>query len=313
MRKIVFILSFFFTVTVYTQGQSNLITGGDTTTFEYRVKVPKQSIVLNLGYKIPLINNSLIKSDFWNKKLGTGINFGVDYRRQLQQKAIDDDEVIRIPTAFAFGAGLGFSYLYQSIGFDNLKETLTNYTDKDGDNCTINLNYQNVKETASLIYLDIPLYLEIGKLSRIKISGYFNIGATASILISKTLNYEGTYTSIGYYPQWDVTLDDMPGLGYFNNASCYNNPEQKLSPFVIWGTVSGGVNFPFSSLEKNKLATWILRVGAKIDYSLTPVSQALPDSYFTGSQFRLNQTNMLGGDGSRILTAGLSIGLIYCL
>jgi hypothetical protein len=328
MKRIAFILIFFSAATAYTQKEkvkvgNNVVTGTVDTRntvqnieLKRRVIVPKQAIVFNLGYNFPIVNNSLIKSDFWNKKTGTGLEFGIDFRHQFQKKEIDiDDIVISKPNCFAIGVGLGISYFHKSAGFDNYSEKLSNYSDKDGDKCTVNLNYRNVNETVNLAYLDIPLYLEIGKPSQVKTSVSLKLGFKASLLIFKKFEQDGKYTSTGYYEHLgNVTLDNVDVLGYFNNKSCYdNNFEHKLSPFVLWGSISGGVNFPFYNLEKNKSAKWILRVGFKLDYSLTPVSKAMEESYFKGSTFRLNQINMLSGDGSRIFFPGVSVGLIYCL
>ena len=333
MKNKVFILSFLFTATVYSQVdvKNNLISGKVDSTrttqnieLKYRIRVPKQALVFNLGYNIPSINNSIIRSDFWNKKTGTGLGFGMDFRRQIQKKVIEKEELTRVPTWIALGIGLGINNFQKSIWFDTFKDTFKNHIDIDGDKCDVYLQYRNVTEKVSLTYLDIPLYLEIGKLSRIKTSAYFKVGVKASVLISgkKKREYEGTYTSTAYYKsingtECHVVLDDVDVLGYFNDKSCYGeNPKDTISSFVLWGTISAGINFPFSSLENNKLAQWILRIDAKIDYSLSPVSKPLPksDFDFEGSKFRLNQTNILGGDkGSRIFSPGFSISLIYCL
>ena len=323
LKQLVFILIFLCTTTAYTQVDigNNLVTGTFDTTrtiqnivLKNRIKVPKNAVVLNLGYNFPMINNALVnKSDFWNKKTGTGVNFSVDYRKQFQKKTIENDAIVSTPTIMGMGIGVGISYFRQSAGFEKFSDTLSNYTDVDGDKCTVYLKCQNVKETVSLTYLDIPVYFEIGKLSRVKPSAYLQLGLKASVLIAKKFEGQGAYTSTGYYPKTEVMLHDVSVLGYYTNELCYNEPAYKLSPFVLWGTIAGGVNFPFSSLEKNKLAKWILRVSAKIDYSLTPISKSMEEPYFKGATFRLNQSNMLGGDGSRIFSAGLMVSLIYCL
>jgi len=327
MKKIILTLLFLCTISVFAQVEvgTNILTGvADTTRsyqnvdFKLRVIVPKNAIVFNLGYNIPILQNALLKQDFWDKKIGTGIDFSVNFRHHFQNKVIENEKVITKPTLFAIEAGLGVSYLHKSCGFIEFSNTLSNYTDVDKNLCDVKLKYDNVKESFSLTYLDIPVSMEIGKLSQIKISGFLKLGVKASVLISKKVIQEGSYTSSGYYLDWDCPIHgdrgDIPELGYYTNKSL-KDPEYNLSPFVLWGSISGGVNFPFSSIEKNRIATWILRVSAKLDYSLTPVSKKLNISEldFEGAKFRLHQSNMLGGNGSRIFSAGISVGLIYCL
>ena len=323
-HSIFFIAVFLCTITLFAQVEvgNNLVTGKvDTTrsiqniTLKSRVRVPVNALVFNLGYQVPWVTNSLTKADFWRNKVGTGIDFSVDYRRQFFKKVIEKNEVVSVPTCFAFGVGLGISFIHKTSYFESFSETLNNYTDIDNDSCTVKINYKNVKESVSLIYLDIPLYLEIGKPSRIKPSVSFKLGLKPSVLVGKRFNNAGTYTATGYYPKWDLPIHDVdvPVLGYYTtDAPCYNKIEQKVCPFVLWGIASVGLNIPFSSFEKNKIAKWILRLSAQMDYSLTPISKTMDESYFKGAAFRLNQVNMLS-KGNRIFSAGFSIGVIYCL
>jgi len=325
MKKVMFFVAIFATVASFAQVKvgNNLVKGVVDTTQEVqnislktRMKVPPKALAFNLGYGFPSINNALVKQDFWKKKIGSGVDFNLDFRMQFQKKAIEDEEVVNVPSLIAMGVGLGVSYFHQSARFDAFSETLTNYTDIDGDKCDVSLKYKNVKESVSLTYLDIPFYLEIGRPSRVKTSAYLKLGFKASFLVGKNSQGEGTFTSSGYYPEREVTLDDVDVLGYYKeDKPCYNiiggmfNP---FNPFVLWGSVSAGVNIPFSSLEKNKLAKLMLRISAKIDYSLTPVSRiGLEDVYFTGLSYSLNNINML--NKSRIFSPGFSLSLIYCL
>ena len=321
MKHLIFILVFFCSLTIYAQIEvgNNLVSGTVDTTrtiqnlsLKSRAKVSINSLVFNVGYQVPWLTNAPTKANFWNSKAGTDIDFSIDYRRQFQKKVIENDEVVSLSTCFAFGVGVGVSFIHKATGFDNFSETLTNYVDVDNDICNVMLNYKNVKESFSLTYLDIPLYLEIGKLGRIKPGGYFKLGVKASVLVGKSFATEGSYTAIGYYPKTDVTIHDVPILGYYTNAPCYDNPEQNIAPFVLWGIASAGINIPFSSFEKNRIAKWILRISANVDFSLTPISKELNDSYFKNAAFRLNQVNILSNN-SRIFSAGVLIGVVYCL
>jgi hypothetical protein len=333
MKKITLFLVFLYALVVYSQVDvgNNLVVGTVDTSravqnivFKSRIKVPVNAIVFNLGYNIPMLDNKLMRSDFWNKKIGTGIDFSVDFRYQFQKRAIEDESIVSAPTYFGIGVGLGCSVLLKAIECEKYNETLPNYMDVDGDNCEVVLDFQKLQEKFRLAYLDLPVYIEIGRPSRIKTSAFLKLGAKASLLVYKKLiyyddKYPGRYTSQGNYEQWGLTLPDVDVLGYYTDVSCYVNPETgaapecKMSPFVVWGSVAMGINFPFSSFEKNKIAKCILRISAKADYSLTPISKALQESYFKDSAFRLYQINMFGGKGTRIFSAGLVVSLIYCL
>ena len=316
-KELVFILAFFWACTAFAQvEESEDAVVNNNASAKSRIRVPENAIEINLGYSIPILNNALLKNDFWDKKVGTDAYFSVNFRRQFMKKTIEDDDVVSIPTWFSVGAGVGISYFQQSVGFDNAKEILSKHKDMDGDICDMSFNFRDVKEEVSLTYLDIPIYVEIGRPDRMKVSAFFKVGVRASVKVSGKPTCEGTYTSTGYYPQWNVTLYDIQPLGYYPNNGCYSNTENdySLSPFVLWGSFSGGVNIPLSDSKKNRIAKWMLRVSAQIDYSITPISKSLLNADDTGTKFRLFQSNMLGGEnGSKIFSAGLTLGIIYCL
>ena len=316
-KELVFVLTFLCAFTAFAQvEESEDAVVSNNAVVKSRIRVPENAIEINLGYSIPMLNNALLKNDFWDKKVGTDLYFNVNYRKQFMKKTIEDDEVISRPTWFSVGAGVGISYFKQSAGFDNYSETSSNSKDLDGDNCKMSFNFRNVEEKISLTYLDIPIYVEIGRPDRMKASAFFKVGVKASVKVSEKVAGEGNYTSDGYYSQWNVRLYDIPPLGYYPNNGCYSNTENEysLSPFVLWGSVSGGVNLPLSNVKKNRIAKWMLRVSAQVDYSITPISKSLPNADDTGTKFRLFQSNMLGGEnGSKMFSAGLTFGIIYCL
>ncbi len=279
--------------------------------FKIKTIVPENAVSINASYGIPFISNDLEKSEMWNKKSSIALNFGVDYKRQFMKTTIENNEVVQAPSSLGMGIGLGLSYLSQSSIMEDHTEMLNSFTDIDGDLCDVAFSYKGIKEKVSLTYLDIPLYLEIGKPNQAKINGYLNAGIKASVLVSGKFTGEGSYTSTGYYQNTNSTYHDIDVLNYYTNKASYENSEYKLSPFVLWGCLSGGVNIPFSNLEKNSVSKFILRVGAKVDYTILPVSKSVAEPYFKGAGYRISQSNILGETGSRILMLGVDIKLIY--
>jgi len=168
----------------------------------FRSVVPESAISFNLGYGIPIMNNALTNQDFWNSKSGTGLSFGVNYKHHFFISSVADGREVRQPMLFGVGAGLGISHLTQRATMDYLyTETLSNFVDRDGDIAKVTLSYRGIRERISLTYLDIPLYLEIGRPSQTRLSGFFNVGLRASILVSNQFTGEGTFTSTGFYRQ----------------------------------------------------------------------------------------------------------------
>ena len=275
--------------------------------------VPQNAISINVGYGVPFINNGFMKSEVWNNKTGTALNFGIDYRLQFMKSEIVNNEVVKTPSVAGIGIGLGISHFKQSAIMKNHTDTLHDFEGNGGFFGDVTLSYKGIKENLSLTYLDIPLYLSIGKPSQVKISGYFNVGIKASLLVANKFAGEGTYTSQGYDYATNCLIHNVDVLNFYTDKASYENSEYNLSKFVLWGSLSGGVNIPFSSLEKNKISKVILSVGAKLDYTILPISKSIAEPYFKGANYRINQSNILGSNGSRIFLPSVEVKLIYCI
>jgi hypothetical protein len=289
------------------------VTDSDPITVAKRDYTAVKSIVYNVGFGMPFISSDLLAGDHWNKNSGFAFQLGADFRKQFTTERILNDRVVNYPTSFAVGAGLGISSFSTSAEFENFSEQVTGLTDIDGHTFNADLSSRNVKEQLSLMYLDIPVYLEIGKPSKTKTKAWAKIGVKGSLLLSDNFKGEGQYTSKGFYPAWNVTLHDIPDLNYNTNKQCYENPEYKLNPFILWGNLSAGLSVPLSSPEKDVLRNTILKIGLKYDFTLTTISEGSANDLFPGSSYRINQSNMLGGKGAGLQYLGLEIGLIYSL
>ena len=288
--------------------------------------VPENAVSINLGGGVPVMfNSSPKKQDFWNRKSGVGLIFGIDYKHHFFTSQIANNKVIKKPSMFGLGVGLGISRLSQSAimdGDNKYTEHLEHFTDRDGDSAIVTLSYKGFKENISFTCLDIPLYLEIGKPSQVKLSGYCNIGIKASIRIAGEYKKEGTYTSEGFYKtingeDVNVTIRDVGELEYYTDKPV--SEKHKLSPFVLWGCLSGGINIPLrgieKTLEKNNYGNWILRIGAKADFTILPVSISpkIAEPYFKKTIFYTNQSNILGGNSGYVFLPSVEVKLIYCI
>ena len=285
MKKRIFIVVFLVSATVsfaQVDVKGIMVEGKvDTTrgTFKklsYRTIVPKNAIAFNLGYGVPFITKGKIYPDFVHDKVGMGLLFGVDYKHHFFESRIVGGEEIKSPRMLGIGVGLGVTHISKPSYWDDYTETYRSI-DKDGDTCNVTSYFKGINSKVGLTYLDIPLYLEIGRPSQVKISGYLNVGVKASILVGKKITGEGTCTTTGFYEQINgeivnVTVSDVEELGYYTDRDLFANVTyDHLSKFILWGSLSGGVSIPFSSLEKNKVSSCILRLGARADYSILPI------------------------------------------
>ena len=108
------------------------------------------------------------------------------------------------------GTGVHLSY-YTSQA--NLTDQMTwaGQTDSEGDEYTHRVDFDNWRERQHDIMLEIPLALSF-KVKPNKGGFYFNVGAKAGIPIyASYIHNRGDLIHSGYYPKWDVVLEQLPG------------------------------------------------------------------------------------------------------
>lgn len=144
------------------------------------------------------------------------------------------------------------------IGIRSLKLSATRapgeYTesgiDANGDSFQAMYSFGALQESHSLTYLDIPVRVCFGQPAKGQVGVYAKVGLTPSVKIGDKFQGEGTYTLKGYYPQWDVTLENIVELGFGTDLDYYtadNQPE--ASGFVLWGNAMLGAYIPLKGTQ----------------------------------------------------------------
>lgn len=198
-------------------------------------------------------------------------------------------------------AGLGMRRFamaaHQDVAFEK-----KDCTDIDGDAYQASLSTNDLKEQLTLAYLDIPICLCFGQPAKDRVTAYFKIGVTPSINLLSNFNSSGTYTLKGYYPQWDVTLENIPELG-FGGGDYHENAAADISRFNLWGNAAFGVYVPFKGTH------FILNAGMKADYSILSIGTVSVDQY-AGTPLR--EAGLLDA-GGRVFIPGVEVGLVYTI
>lgn len=254
----------------------------------------RDNISLQAFFSSSTIDNELIRQDFWGKNASLGQSYQLTYSKYFSSQS---------PIAFVVGVGMSKYSFYAEIPY--MEESLKGIMDPDGDMLDIYYQYNDINENVSLSYLNIPLEFHIGNNTIQKgIQPWINAGVLLSINMKSDVSGSGQYTTVGYYPEWDMTVRDVEQLGLRSNADVYNEfTKWDLNKMVLWGTVSMGVCIPISK------SNWELNAGAKCSYSLNAISNETGEQ--TNTQYRLGINNLLGGKGARILNWGLALGITY--
>ena len=160
--------------------------------------------------------------------------------------------------------------------------------DANGDSFQAMYSYGALQESLSLTYLDIPVRVCFGEPAKGLVSVYAKLGVTPSIKLADNFKGTGTYTLKGYYPQWDVTLENITELSFGTDLDYYtadNQPE--ANGFVLWGNAMLGAYIPLKGTQV------LFNAGLGIDVPL----------------MGLTQTHA----GSKAVIPSFEIGMVYSL
>lgn len=211
---------------------------------------------------------------------------------------------------FAVRFGLGLSRLQGRASFGAANDTVMGLTDGDGDRYDARCSFRNVEEEANLRYLDIPLMLHLGNsYTSFGVQAWIEAGLRASIRIKSSFSGSGTYSVHGYYPGYNVEVSDIPGAGFVTDRPLPYSNSAEVNGFVLWGQLAAGLNIPLGK----KLS---LMLGVKGAYTLLPVSNG--EKKGGGNFYELDENgllqekkNLLNGGDTRIVLAGIELGLNY--
>lgn len=210
------------------------------------------------------------------------------------------------PLSFEFG--IGFGRFSVKATRDWYEQMLVNVTDVDGDNCHQYFAFSDLKEKIVQSYLAIPVMACFGQPSKNKITAYFKLGIVPTFGFSPVFEGEGSYTSNGYYENWDILIEDVEQLGYVTDGECYKDVDVEVEKFSLWGTTSLGVYLPLS--PKAKMGSrLVLKAGVRMDYCFSKLWKA-GEGVEVGD-YKLGCPNL--PEKGKVLNHSLEIGIVYNL
>lgn len=263
----------------------------------------------------PLLFNSLLNQKegserFWHRQLSHQI--GVYWN----SASFSD----KLP--MTYGVGLEYSWMKFSAGIGQLSDSPYKFMDNDGDSCTAYLTYNNLRETATLRYISIPLIFSIGAPRADRISGYFQVSLIPSFLLKDSLSVGGKYSCMGHYDtisnQWvNLNLTNFPDLGFVENQDIggkRTNNSKVMNRVVFSGRLSGGVYIPLCNTAKGQTSKWVVKLGANLDlsgpYKMRKEIESDPSKINNLDQY-LSLYKIFSGSGSWSVNPSLEFGILY--
>ena len=284
----------------------------------FQHNVPDNCMHIGLQYRIglpQLLNPLLSQMDgqgekIWSRNLTLSHHVGLFYGTASL--------VENFP--LSVGVGVEYDQLRFKAGIGHLDNTIQQAMDADNDPYTAYLSCDNVLEDITLRYVSIPFSLSLGQPYMDRISGYGQFTIAPSICVAQKLSSSGIYSLAGYYSQLsgsdvDLYMDDVSSLGFGSGFEVADVQKSvSVSRFVLVGRLSAGFYLPLCNLKKGKSSPCVFKMGVSVDITCTPIAKDLGnDTAMPEAQYRLQQYNLLNGQGCRYVSPALEVGLLYLI
>lgn len=259
-------------------------------------------------------------TNFRKKKqpgLFVGLNVGPSQSHIMNEGTLSVSELLSSKKNSFFGTveiGYFFSNyigLSSGIGFVSYKTQLTldsyqnnfNSIDSEDESYERRVSGSDITEVQNINFLSVPFCINLRLPFNETIGFFLQPGVNMTIPLSKNYNSNGTFTYKGYYPAYNVLLENLPDYGFPSNKSSNSEGELELKPFGINAIASAGIYF----LIQKKIQ---LAVAACYDKSLSSISQYTSIGTFQLTS-EVDQINSLMGASSNVTTQLFGLKVIF--
>jgi len=203
---------------------------------------------------------------------------------------------------FGFSTGIGLSPYFTKLSLDSYSNSLDT-VDSENENYERRISGNNIEETQKIYFIEIPVMLNFQYPFSKAIGFYAQGGINLAIPVSNNYSSSGTYSYSGYYPAYNVLLEDIPYEGFKSNVKNDISGELKVKTFNPGLVASGGFYF---CTEKQ----YQISVGFFYKSILSDISDYPPVTSFQLSTHENQARSFM--EGSEKATAS-SIGIIISL
>ena len=207
---------------------------------------------------------------------------------------------------FGLSSGIGFNSYNAQLTLDTYQNEFNTY-DSENEAYERLVSGSNITEDQKVDFLNIPVSINIRLPFNNAIGFFLQTGVNLAIPFGKSYKSSGTFTYKGYYPSYNVLLENLPQYGFPSNVIIDSKGELELKSLNFIAIASAGLDFFVMKKIQAVVAVYY-------DKSLSNISQYPPPDNFQLSS-DIDQINSLM-EGSSKVTAqsiGLSLSFRYYL
>lgn len=279
------------------------------------------TIILLISYRQE-VYSQVISSGDWKQP---GLFFGVSVGQSKSQ--IINSETQSVPNIFSSkknstSASMEIGYFFSKyfglttgVFYDSYKGQLNLYAyqnqfntvDIENESYEMRVSGSDIKELQQVDVVGVPFYLNI-RMPLNKIIGfYLQTGVKLALPLTKNYKSSGTFSYKGYFPAYNVVLENLPEYGFASNITSQTADKLELTSVSFNAIASAG----FDVLIQERIQ---IILGVYYDKSLANIAKyASPEEFQLSTSVDKLNSIMAGSSKTNLQSIGLKIGLRYYL
>jgi len=205
---------------------------------------------------------------------------------------------------FGISTGIGFSPYLTLLSLDTYSNSLDT-VDSENESYERRISGNNINENEKIYFLEIPVMLNFQYPFSKAIGFYAQGGINLAIPIDNNYSSSGTFSYSGYYPAYDVLLEDIPYEGFKSNVK--NDVTGGLKVKTVNAEIVASGGFYFCTEKKFQIS-----IGFFYKSMLSDISDYSPVTDFQLSTHE-NQVRsfMEGSEKATASSMGILVSLRY--
>jgi hypothetical protein len=205
---------------------------------------------------------------------------------------------------FGLTSGLNYCPYKTNLDVETYQNQLNTF-DIENEAYELQVSGSDIKEIQQVSIIEVPICINIRLPFNKAIGIYVQTGLNLAFPITNNYITSGTFTYKGYFPTYNVLLENLPEYGFASNLQSETEGELELKPMTYNLVASAG----FDYLIQNRFQ---FAIAAYYDKSLTSISD-----YSATDKFQLSNdadhlnSFMVGSRNTTLQSIGLKVSLRY--
>lgn len=200
--------------------------------------------------------------------------------------------------------GVDYNMFTSNLRIDSYQNQYST-VDRENESFELRVSGQNIGESQQVDILSIPVCINFRVPLNMKVGFYMQTGINFRIPTTNKFNSSGTFTYKGYFPAYNVLLENLPEYGFPTDLMINTDGELDLKPLIYGGIVSVGADYLIHKRVQFTLAAYYDRSFSDItDYYSVDEFNLISDS----GQFN---SIMSGSSKTALQSVALKLGIRY--